>query len=357
MRIVHVIVDLKIGGLEILFAHIVRGQINNGHDVSVICLSNGGITAEKLLSEGIEVKIFDFNRVNIKSLIRLRREFLKQKADIAHLHSLPAGTFGRLSLLGTGIKTVYHLHTIISIAHKMRFRHKLIERILSFNSGKIITVSKSVNENLISVVGVKKNKLEVLSGGIPNRDLLDRNISRQEHNVPDGFFLISNAASLIKLKCQDVLIRAIREVENTFLIIAGDGPELENYKSLVRELGIEERVKFAGHIDDVHSLYSASDIAVQVSYPREGLPLTIMEAQRAGIPAIVSDIGGLPEIIEDGVTGSVIPPNDYKMLAIKIREILEDESKRLKMGRLGRKKFLEKFELQAYLKELDRVYS
>ncbi len=87
MRIVHVVVDLKIGGLEILIAHIVRGQIANGHEVSVILLSKGGVTADKLHAEGVDVKIFDFNRVNLRSLVTLRREFLRRKTEIAHLHS------------------------------------------------------------------------------------------------------------------------------------------------------------------------------------------------------------------------------------------------------------------------------
>ena len=152
MRIVHLVEDLKRGGMEKLIADIVRGQRAAGHEVAIVCLRGRGETADELRDDGFAVSLIGATRVRPAGLYAVRRTLRGFRADVAHLHGMPAGTFGRLALLGTGTKTLFHVHTQISIAHLMRPALARRERMLARLPGVILAISESVRRDLIDEI-------------------------------------------------------------------------------------------------------------------------------------------------------------------------------------------------------------
>lgn len=356
LRIVHLVEDLPRGGMETLVADVVRGQRAAGHQVQVVCLRDEGTLADRLREEGIGVSLAGVRRVRPASLLVVRRMILAPRPHVAHLHGMGAGTFGRLALIGRRVRTVFHVHTQISIAHSGLPSLARRERLLARLPGVILAISEAVKHDLTDTLGLDANRIEVLSGGVPDVPLGDRTVARTSLGVADEQFIVVCAAALKEHKGQEVLIRAVASVPGACLLLAGEGPNEARLRALVDDLGLHATVRFLGHVDDIPALLAAADIVALTSFPREGLSLSAIEALRAGRPAVVSDVGGLPEVVRDGDTGLVVAADDPDALAAALRTLRDDEDLRRRMGDRGRQHFLERFELSSYLAALDELY-
>lgn len=356
MNIVHVIQDLKSGGLEHLIEAIVLGQIERGHNVRIVCLTAGGKTAERLQSQGVDVRILGVRKIGWHALWKVRKELLADPPDFAHMHGLVGSRFGCMALTGSGVRTVYHVHTDLSIAHRMGRIHRWTERRVAARCCRVIAVSHAVKENLVDIIGIDRGKVEVLSGGIPDQDPLHQGASRKRLNLPDDAHVIVSLSSLTEHKGIPTLLDAVSETSDNSLLIAGEGPLRDQLEARVMELGISDRVRFLGFVQDTATLLAAADVVAQASWPREGLSLSLVEAHRAGRPSVCTDVGGMPEVVENGVTGFVVPARDPKAMAAAFRKLFEDDDLRERMGQAARKRFLETFDQRGYLDRLDWIY-
>jgi len=154
---------------------------------------------------------------------------------------------------------------------------------------------------------------------------------------------------LAKVKGVDTLMKAfclVSEYGEVHLDVFGSGSERENLEKLVRELGVDERVHFHGAIpqDEVYRAFAKADVAV-VPSREEPFGLVVIEAMSVGTPVVASRVGGIPEILRDGVDGSLVPPEDPEALAAAIIRLLKDDALRLQMGRNARQRSLEEFQL------------
>jgi len=140
----------------------------------------------------------------------------------------------------------------------------------------------------------------------------------------------------------------------TFYIV-GNGPEERSLKSLAFELGIEERVIFAGWRSDLPEIYKASDLFCLPSI-YEGLPMALLGAMASGLSAIVSNVSGNRELVDDGESGFVVPSKDYKLLANRILRIVSDNPLRERMGVSARRKIIEQYNAVSMANKYQRVY-
>lgn len=139
------------------------------------------------------------------------------------------------------------------------------------------------------------------------------------------------------------------------LVFVGDGPEREPLADLVGKLGISRHVIFAGHRQDVRPFYSIATLLTLPSHT-EGSPNVVLEAMAAGVPVAATAVGGVPEILTDGVTGLVVPPNDVLSMAEAIRRLLGDGALRDRLARAARVRIEESFTPEAYSDSLLRIY-
>lgn len=356
MKIVQVAQSLGLGGLEMLIQRLSVALRAEGHEVTIVALSEGGTIADQLLEDGFPVVICRPPIQGLRDLNRLRDTLLSLNPDVLHLHGLPCGTLGRTATIGSGIRTVYHLHTAVSEAHHptalMRFR----ERMLSFMPGEIVTVSESVRQDYTATFLIPSSRVTVLPGGVPDLEMIDRDSARDQFNLPREVFLITQVASLTPVKRHTDVLEALRSLPDVHLAIAGVGALEQELCKQVDKTGLTDRVHFLGRVDDVHALFAASDLAILASSPREGLGLALIEAQRAGIPAIGTRVGGIPEVIEEGHSGLLVPPESPEALATTIAELQKNSAKRDQMGQAARGRFESHFSMGHYLQRLLDIY-
>jgi glycosyltransferase involved in cell wall biosynthesis len=167
------------------------------------------------------------------------------------------------------------------------------------------------------------------------------------------------AGDLIPLKAYEVLLRALGQLkgkgEQFELMLAGEGPEKPRLQKLAEEAGIRQRVEFLGSIDDVPTLFSSAHLLVHPSRS-EGLSNTILEAMAEGLPVVATNVGGTPEIIIDGKTGFLVPPDRPDLLASKIGRLLRSPCLRAQLGKAGLESVRQRYNTQEVTTQYESIY-
>ncbi len=166
-------------------------------------------------------------------------------------------------------------------------------------------------------------------------------------DLPRNTFAITCVANLIPAKGIDHLLAAFAAIDDrsAVLTIVGDGPDRESLERLAVELGIERRARFLGLRDDVDELLRDSDLFVHPAVWGEAFGLTITEAMASGCPVVASNVGGIPELIEDGVTGLLVPPADQDALREAIERLIGDQDLRRRLSANARDLVMSRFSL------------
>ena len=278
--------------------------------------------------------------VDALALWELRRLIQCARPDLVHLHTFKAGFLGRLAAKSLGIASVYTIHSWVPAAAGMSPLWKIIagpcERLAANWCERVITVSYE-GARIASRHGVgTREKLAVIHNGIP--DCAERALL-PECDCP----VLIMVARFLEPKDHATLLRAVANLPvNVRLWLVGDGPLRADSEALAQQLSIRGRVVFLGNRDDVPSLLAASDVFVLAS-ASEMLPISILEAMRAGLPIIASDVGGVRELIVNGLSGSLVTPGSVKALTEAIQTVIADVRIRRALGRAARQRFAAEF--------------
>jgi len=283
----------------------------------------------------------------ILSLIRLLRP------SLVHAHSSKAGFLGRLAARAAGVPAVFTAHGW-GFADGVSWRRKMVatigERVASRFSNGIITVSEADRELALRYRVVPLRSMTVVHNGV-------RDTSEQSHPDAGDAAHIVMVARFSPQKDQALLLKALVGQEEPFrLSLVGEGPKQTAVQVLAKELGLSGRVKFLGACGDVSRILAGANVFVLTSN-WEGLPISILEAMRAGLPVIASDVGGVREAVVDGETGFLVDRGNLVMLRSRLLQLLGDPELRKKMGEAGRQRYLEHFAVEQMLEATLRVYT
>lgn len=167
--------------------------------------------------------------------------------------------------------------------------------------------------------------------------------------------IVGSVGRLDAMKAHDVLLRAIAQVDNTEAVILGDGGERENLEQLAIALGIRDRVKFAGWVNNPRAHLASFDVVAMPSRS-EGFPLAMVEAMLAARPVVATRVGSMPEAIINGKTGLLIEKNDVVGLAIALQKLRDDPDFRIQLGKQARQKALEEFTVEAMTAKYETLW-
>ncbi|KJS68820.1 MAG: hypothetical protein JL50_03985 [Peptococcaceae bacterium BICA1-7] len=299
----------------------------------------------------------------VKKLITFFRGY---RADIVHAHGSKAGLVGRPAALLAGVPAVVMTaHNSIFHQHLPGWKVSLFaasERFLAGYTTRIIAVSEALRRELIDREGVRPERVVTVYNGIvpevfcarPDREYLER-----VTGAPAGRKVVGTVARLAPQKGLKYLLGAASRLtargEDLNFVLVGDGPLRGELEKEVRDLNLSGRVFFTGQRMDVHRLMPCFDIFVLPSVS-EGLPLTILEAMASGRPVISTRVGGIPEVIEDGVSGLLVNPGDAEGLARAIGFFAGDEEISRRMGGQARDRVIKNFSARKMAGDTDTIY-
>jgi glycosyltransferase involved in cell wall biosynthesis len=358
---------MEVGGAEILVALLCRWQRREGNEITVHCLFTGGPLAEQLQQEGISVEIHALGSGvldKFRVMRRLYRMFAKERPDVVHCHNTVP------TLLGAPTARVAGARAVISTRHGLATPYSVpsgIEgiadnagafyrfRVAAMFCNRVVAVCDVARRNLVAGASAFFNRVVTIRNGasaLPVSSTPDPSIQKE------GFTLV-HVARLNWKKNQAGLLRAfsiaLQQVPDLFLWIIGDGAEAKNLHELARELGIESRVRFAGERKDVGDWLAKADLFVLASLT-EGLPLSLVEAMAAGLPFVVTAIGGMPEVAELSGAGTVVDPNSPEALAAGIVQYARRRAELPDLGRRARECYETHFSPERMLRAYSQLY-
>jgi glycosyltransferase involved in cell wall biosynthesis len=361
INVIHLVEELTIGGLEKILTAIVLNLDKEKHNVSVWCLREGGFFANKLVKEGIDVKVLHISSSrNPLSIYKLYKLLKSHKFDIIHTHAYSAGTIGRISAFLAGVPVIIsHNHSVYDYYN--RYYH-FVEWFLSHITDKIICVSDIVKKFANETQRINAGKLITIHNGIDSEYTVSEKRTsglRKELDIPADHSVISTIAHMEEHKGIKYLLESasllLQSRNDISFLLVGEGALKEELKILCADLKIEKNVIFAGERSDISEILSLSDIFVLPSL-REGLGLAILEAMACGKPVIATNVGGIPEIVKDGVSGILVSPRDPEALHTAMKELLDDKEMQKKMGANGEKVCNEKFNSKVMVGQIENLY-
>lgn len=369
MRVVHLIKAKQIGGAERHLLMLLPALIERGVDVHLLVITEpdtpmddlfAGAEERKIPAESIVVKS------NIDALIikRIRDRLLDLKPDILHTHLIHADTYGLAAGKLAGVPNI-----ITSRHNDDDFRSK---RVVKWASGVMwsgfkacIAISDAIKKFAIEVENCPAEKVYTVKYGIEHEALSQAKFDAArakilaEFALPDNAHLLGMACRLVEQKGLPYALQALAKIHAEYpdahLLIAGDGDLMHELIHLAAQLEITDNVHFPGWRSDVPDLMAAFDIFLMPSL-WEGFGLVVLEAMSKRRPVIASAVTALPEVVEHGQTGLLIPPEDSDALADAIKTLLSDRSLRVHMGMVGEDRVEQHFTVARMADETLAVY-
>lgn len=359
MRVLHVIETLEFGGAEkvlVELANAMAGQC----EVAVCCIKRTG-ELEQALDRRIRVHCMNSGEGNHLLLpLRIGRLVREGRFEVVHSHTWGTYIESALGALVGGASVLVHtvhghyLYYAPGLASRLKrgLRH-LVERVLARAHRRVVTVSDAIQQYVRTEVGLPASRLLTIHNGVsdaPGPARPDRG------DRPAVFITVGRLAAI---KNYAMLLRAFSDVVRLHpacrLVIVGDGPERGALESLAQGLGIAGSVEFLGFRQDVQQLLADADVFV-LSSKYEGISIALLEAMRAGLPAIGTRVGGMAEVLVDGETGILVPDEDQAAMARAMTSLATSPAERRRLGDKGHARMLDSFSMSVIVERYLSVY-
>ncbi|GHF99363.1 TIGR03088 family PEP-CTERM/XrtA system glycosyltransferase [Thalassotalea marina] len=356
IRIAHLILQLDIGGLERVMLNTIKRmqETNEEYEHVIVSLTDANDFSQQGLLKPIEIHCMHKKPGNDWGLhLRLFKLFRQLNIDVLHSYNLSTIEYQFVAMLA-GVKGRVHAEhgRDIGDPQGLNKKHNFLRKLISNFIHRYIAVSDELYQWLKTTVGIKDNKVTLITNGI-NTDLfnLPKSSSDQVRFI--------NVARLSPIKDHENLLQACEILSNNSglnanwqLTIVGDGPLKEQLHQSMQAKGLGEKVTFLGARNDIAQLISQSDVFV-LSSIAEGIPMTILEAMSGSTPVISTAVGGIPQVITPDVDGYLVENKNAAQLAQAMRNYIENDDLKTTHGKAAREKVLTKFDeknmVDAYL--------
>ena len=281
----------------------------------------------------------------------------RERVDVIHAHM-----FGS-NLWGTIIGRLTRVPIVIAHEHTWSFEGEPLRRLLDREliarwSDAFIAVSRTDRRKMVEIERIPPERIRFIPNGIAGRTPTPGHDLRAELGIGSGP-LVGAVGALRAQKAYDVLICAAAHLRKAHpdlhMLIAGEGPERPRLQALVRELGLNDVIVMPGRRLDVPEMLAELDVAVCASH-FEGSPLAVMEYMEAGLPIVATKVGGIPDLIEDGVHGLLVEPGEPDGLAAAIHDLLNDRIRASALGARARERRRREFDLDVMVGNVEALY-
>lgn len=339
--VLQVVLSLAPGGTERLVIEIVK-RLAPSFRFAVCCLDDPGAWSRELTDRGVPVVALHRRRGFRPSVgYRIGRLARACGARVLHCHQYSPFVYGRIAgWLDPRLAVIFTEHGRVSDAPPSRKR-RVANRVFARRPAGVYAVSGELKDHLV-LEGFEWEGVEVIPNGIELGQRAcdaDRLEARALAGVPHDAYAVGTAARLDSVKDLPTLIEGFARLRGSLaravLVIVGDGPTRYALMAHARRLSVDDSVLFLGHRDDVRRLMPAFDVYVNSSIS-EGVSLTILEAMAAGLPVVATRVGGTPEVVVDGLTGLLVPPQDPLGLGAALLDLAQDGRRAQALGVQGR---------------------
>jgi len=380
VRVVRVIARLNMGGPALHVAYLSAGLKDRGYDTTLVAGSLArGEESMSFVADSLGVPIVTIEQLHREispvrdalAVFRLARLLRALRPQILHTHTAKAGAIGRLAvLLAVGARPpivvhTFHGHVLRGYFGPVRARlFRLLERWLARVTTALVAVSPEVRDDLVALGVAPREKFTVIRLGIELDERIGASAERRAEMrrllgiSPDRFTVGWIGRMTAVKRTDDVLLafERLRELGvDACLCMVGDGPDRDHVEHRASELGIVRHCLFLGYQEDVAPFYGAFD-AVVLTSGNEGTPVSAIEALAGGRPVVATRVGGVPDVIRDGVDGFLVEPGAVGELAERLADLARDPELRARLGEQARAHVVPRYSVERLLDDVDRLY-
>jgi glycosyltransferase involved in cell wall biosynthesis len=350
----------EVGGAEEMVLNLVR-HLPERFEPLVCCIHELGPIGQEIQAAGIPVTVLGLNPGLRRpwDVASIRRFLRDTHPQIVHTFLLTASLYGRLAAMLARVPIV--IGTEVNIYRQKRPRHRFAERLLMPGTDRVVASAESVRQFYIRQVHADPAKVEVIYNAVDWAQLkttIGRDEMRASLNVPCDRPVAGVIARLTEQKGHQYLFDAIAqtpELAGLHLLVIGDGDLGDHLRRRVDALGLSSRVHFLGARRDLGDLLSAMDVFVLPSL-WEGLPLSLVLAMGAGVPIVATNVAGVPEVVEDGRTGLLVPSADEAALGRAVGRLVTDPALARRLADAARATVRPRFGIDGYVASVVALY-
>jgi glycosyltransferase involved in cell wall biosynthesis len=370
--VLFVVPDLTVGGAERHVVTLMPAMDPARFAPSVLCINQEGPLFAEVTRAGVPARALGRAKGDPRGLVRgfvqLVAHLRRERPDVVVTRGSNAETLGRLAAVLAGVpRTVVWVHNCGTAAPRPRAR-RIADRVLGPATSAYYGLARGQVPYLTGELGYPRERIRLVHNGVDPAEFAyvpfeDRKAAlAAELGIEPGDTVAGIVAAVRPEKDHATFLRAAalvaRDVPNARFLVVGRGrydADLERVQALARELGIADRVVFTGRRADVADVVALMDVFCLTSHTVECFPISLLEAMATGRAAVCTAVGGVPDMIDDGITGYVVPPRDPAALAERLAELLADPAKAEKMGRAGRERLEARFTLDSSVREAERA--
>ncbi len=363
MRVLHVISSGGMYGAEAVILNLLATLELQGH-TGVLGIFSNSANPNLQLHEFAQQKGFQSHLIPCRGQLdtsvpaSIRALIRETAADVVHAHGYKADLYTYLALRRSGTPFVSTCHNWLDDDLFVR-AYGMLDRWSLRHFDAVIAVSEEVRQRLVRS-GVPADAVHLIRNGIDLRPFDTAVPSLRNQTEPVDQLQVGWIGRLSREKGPDLFVRAAARVLPEFpgagFILIGDGPDRIELEHLLEELGIAAQVRLEGRRTDMPEVYASFDMLVSSSR-REGLPMAILEGMAAGRPWVATSVGDVPTVVQNGVTGMVVPPEDLPQLADAILTLLRSKQQREQFGTEARALVEREFSAERMSSEYLRIYS
>ena len=364
IRVLNVISDTNIGGAGRVILNYLRCTDKENFETHV-AIPRNSLLKEPLLEAGAIVHEVEgmADRSYAKEDVQALRKLIGEvKPDLVHTHGALSG---RIAAKRCHVPVIYSRHSAFPVPAKLKYPPgRWVNKWLNEHyADHIIAVSPATRDNLLEG-GISEKKITVVMNGVTpvaRTSKEERAALRKELNIPADMTVFGILARIEDYKGHLYLVEAAKQLkewgyENFCVLVAGTGTFEAEVKKAVEQSGTSDVVRLLGFRSDVAALLNILDVQLNASYGTEATSMALLEGMSLDLPSVVSDYGGNPFVIENGVSGLVFPSRNSQALAQAMAQMIDQPDHRREMGRKGGEIFARDFTAQAFARNTEKLY-
>jgi glycosyltransferase involved in cell wall biosynthesis len=375
IRVLRVIARLNVGGPAIhatllterldpsRFATTLVAGAEDAAEGNYLALHGREAAVEIIPDLGREIRLLR----DLRTLRSLMAVIRRVRPDIVHTHTAKAGAVGRLAAVLCGVPVIvhtFHGHVLRGYFPPAKAAvYRWIERLLATRTDRLLTVTDRVRDELLALGVGRAAQYATVPLGFDLEPLLrtDRRRGELRRELQAGAApLIGIVARLVPIKAHEVFLAAAARIHAALpharFIIVGDGERRQALERQVDAMGLRASTHFLGWRADLDRLYADLDVVVLTSL-NEGSPVALIEAMAAGVPVVSTAVGGVADVVEDGINGILVAMDDDAAVSAAVLTILADRDRAEAMGRHGRARAVANYPADRLVADIERLYT
>ena len=363
-RICFLIPSLEVGGTERQLTYL-AGGLTADHEVTIVCTRRGGPLADEMRRAGVFVRVLDtWNGLggwDPRLRGKLRRTFRGHRPDVLHTFLFGFDLAANRAARETGVPVV--ISSRRQLASWKKPRHVRVQRKANQLTDCIVANSRAAAEFAIEQEQAEPSRVRVIPNGLDADAFVshaDREEIRRRLEIPPDRHVIGMVANFSPVKDHPLFLRTARELlcrrTDLHFLLVGDGPEKKEVERAIRQVDLSDRFTRLTVTNDIADLYRLMDVSVLCS-KSEGFPNVLLESMAAGTPVVAAAVGGITELIEDGVTGRLVQTREPNDFADPIEQLLEEPDAGRRLAEAASNRVRRDYSLEAMVNAHRAMYN